>query len=221
MARGGGDSEGGKYVADYAGELAGLVAPGFGTVAKWLTGHASREWERNRSVALHAAEQLSGMTREEIGEAVAEDPRLVPLVTRLLHTAGTNGHDRTLKAMGAAFGDAVRHRDAIDECELILTSLADLTDAHTVVLLKLTEDAPYIEPYDPSRPDQQRGRAWQPQSLQQAVPLPSRVTALCAAALVARGLVRVSDTYAAGYELTELGVVLLEVLEQYVATPER
>jgi hypothetical protein len=57
-----------------------------------------------------------------------------------------NGSDRPLAAMGAAVGDADRLRDALDECELILTSVADLTDSHTLVLLKLTEVAPNSEP---------------------------------------------------------------------------
>lgn len=215
MARDPDEGKGGKVAADFAAELTGLILPGFGTTAKWLTGQVSREWGRNRSAALYAAECASGLTREELGAAIAEDPRLVPLVTRLLHAAGMNGHDRTLEAMGAAFGDAVRHRDAIDECELILSSLADLTDAHTVVMLKLSEEAPVVEPYDPGRPDAQRARAWRPDLLFQAVPLPERVTVLCIAALVARGLIRVSDTWAGGYELTELGRVLLEVLKQH------
>jgi hypothetical protein len=122
--------------------------------------------------------------------------------------------------MGAAFGDAVRSREALDECELILTSLADLTETHTIVLLKLTEEAPNIEPPDPSKPDDQQRivRVWQLEGLQEAMaPIPARVTALCTATLTARGLIRTSDTYAAGFELTELGQVLLEVLEQHSA----
>lgn len=220
MTRGTTESEPGKAAVDLAGELAGAALPGLGAVSKVFAVGLLREWGRNRSVALRAAERASGMTREEIGEAIAEDPRLVPLATRLLHAAGMNGHDRTLKAMGAAFGDALRDRQSVDECELILASLVDVTDAHTLIMIKLTETGPYTEPVDSNDPDRKRSRGWRPDTLQQAMPLPSRVTALCVAALIARGLVRISDTWAAVYELTELGRVLLEVVEQHAAEAE-
>jgi hypothetical protein len=221
MAGGQVEREGREASLDLAGELAGSLVPGLGAAAKVMARRVLQEWSRNGSVALRAAEKTSGLTREEIGEAVAEDPRLLPLATRLLHAAGMNGHDRTLAAMGAAFGDAVRSREALDECELILTSLADLTDSHTLVLLKLTEVAPNSEPHDANLPnDQQReAREWTARFLREAMtPMAERVTTLCVAALIARGLVRTTETYLGGYEVTELGRVVLDVLEQHAAT---
>lgn len=205
---------------DLAGELTGSLVPGLGAPAKLMARRVLQEWRRNGSVALGAAERTSGLTREEIGEAITEDPRLLPLATRLLYAAGMNGHDRTLAAMGAAFGDAVRSREALDECELILTSLADLTDFHTRVLLKLTEVAPNSAPPDANLPDDQQRetRQWTARFLREAMaPMAERVTTLCVAGLVARGLMRTTDTYLGGYELTELGRVLLDVLEQHAA----
>ena len=124
MARGAGRNEGGENAIDLAGELAGAaLLPGFGAFTKVLARGLRQEWTRKGSVALRAAEKASGLTREEMGEAIAEDPRLLPLVTLLLYVAGMNGHDRTLAAMGTVLGDALRERKALDECELILPRL--------------------------------------------------------------------------------------------------
>jgi hypothetical protein len=74
------------------------------------------------------------MDREELGEVIAEDPRLIPLLERILFTAGMTGHDRTLSAMGAALAHALRNRDRIDEAELLLIAVSDLRGEHIAVL---------------------------------------------------------------------------------------
>jgi DNA-binding HxlR family transcriptional regulator len=159
-----------------------------------------RKWyERRVSTALRAAERVSGMTRKQLGEAIAEDPQLVPLVTRVLYAAGMNGHDQTLAAMGSALGGAVRDRDRIDEMELILTALADLGPAHVRLLQALTVPGAWVSPVSVPETD-----------------LPPRVRDLCLATLISRGLVANSSGpgYRVRYDATELGRTLLDVLAE-------
>jgi hypothetical protein len=212
MAHGGDERQAGSVSVDLAGELAGAAVPGLGTITKVLATGLLREWGRNRSVALRAAEHASRMTREEIGEAITQDPRLVPLATRLLHAAGMNGHDRVLTAMGVVFGAAIRQRESLDECELILSSLADLTDIHAELLLLAGRRVP--------RPEgASEGLGWSLEDLQRDSGLPERLTALGVSGLTARGLLRMRSDFFGGlfYSSSELGAVLLEVLEQYAA----
>ncbi len=189
--------------------VVGVAFPGLGAGSQWVAKKLREEWERNGSTALLAAEYTSGRTREELAAEITEDPRLVPLVTRLLHAAGMNGHDSTLRAMGAAFGDAVRERDSIDECELILTSLTDLNEKHTRTLLLLSKEPP-------ARADGSDG-FWFPMDLEQHSELSPRITALCVATLVARGLAAASTGLGVGlhYKITSLGEVVLAVLSKY------
>lgn len=119
------DGPGGTAL-EVAASLLDVALPGVGPVFKRLAGQTQAELMRARSVALAAAERSSEMTREELADAIARSPKLIPLVTRLLHAAGQNGYDKTLKAMGTAFGEAVLDPDRVDDCELLLTSLADL-----------------------------------------------------------------------------------------------
>lgn len=185
--------------------------PGVGTVFKRLAQGSREELRRARSVALKAAERTSGMTREEIADAVAQKPRLLPLATRLLHAAGENGYDETLRAMGGAFGEAVRDPEQADDCHLMLTSLADLGERHARVLRVLRGNPPV-----------RGGKAshWMTSDVEEASSLPRRTTSLCLAALTSRGLVAASSTFfggAMGFVITDLGRDLLSVLEAYVA----
>ena len=68
------------------------MVPVFGPLMAPLASRVTRsfrdEYRRNTSTALSAAERRAGMSREELAEAIADDPRLIPLVTRLLYAAG-------------------------------------------------------------------------------------------------------------------------------------
>lgn len=206
------DGDRGETAVDVVAELASLVLPGLGAGVKALSRPLRQEWARKGSRALEAAEISAGRTREEIREAVAQDPRLVPLVTRLLYAAGMNGHDRTLAAMGTVFGHAIRVRDSLGECELILASLTDLTELHASVLIEVSKGT--REEEDQPRQGLSVGQ------LVEACSLPERVVLLGVSALVARGLVRINSDFFGGmfYTVTDLGTLLLDVLEQYTAT---
>lgn len=109
---------------------AGAPAPGTGPLARRATVAIRKEWSRNHSTALKAAEDASGLTREQLAERLDENPEHVPLSVRLLYAAGMNGYEPTLKAMGAVFGLAVDDPSRMDECTVILSSLTDLSAAH-------------------------------------------------------------------------------------------
>jgi len=198
----------GGEVADFVLEIVGAGIPGAGLVAQPLFRKVREEWTRHRSTALRAAVSTSGLTLNDLRERITEDPRLIPLVTRLLYAAGMNGHDRTLKAMGAAFGRATREPDAMAECELILTAIADLTGDHARTLQLLTTEPPEFS-----------GTAlvWTPELLQRRSALSSRTTMLCLAALVARGLVDSTSGFGGVTvcRVTSLGYEVLQVLREY------
>lgn len=185
-----------------------LGLPGISAAAEPLLKRVRAEISRSRSTALAAAEERAGLRREDIAEQIAEDPRLVPLVIRMLYAAGMTGHDRTLKALGGVFGRAVQDRSSVDECELILTALADLTGNHAATLLLLSEDPPELSGH---------ARVWTPDLLARSSDLPPHATSLCLAALVARGLADAA-TGVGGVNvcrITALGYEVLNVLHAY------
>ncbi len=183
--------------------------PGVGVFTERGFRKVREEHEGRRSVALAAAERVSGMTREEIGERISDNPQLLSLVTRVLHAAGMNGHDGTLRAMGAALGHAAADPGAAEEAELVLTVLSDLTEHHAHVLLLLGSDPPALS-----------GTAlvWTMHLLETSANLPTRVTSLLVATLVARGLADATTGFGGGnvYSITPLGRDVLAVLREYV-----
>jgi hypothetical protein len=184
-----------------AAEMIPVIGPIAGLLTKRSVAKIREEHARRVSIALQAAERLSGMTRQELGDAIADDPRLVPLVTRVLYAAGMNGHNRTLAAMGAALGDVVRERERLDGAELILTALADLSDAHIHVLVMHTSMC-----YRRSPPDDEPSAL----HIRELSGLPSPVVGLCLAGLIGRGLVEATTGLDAQteYDISELGRTL-------------
>ena len=89
-------------------EIAGTAMPGFGWAIGRAFGLLCTEWQRLHSAALKAAVRVSGLSYEDLQERIESDPELMPLYVRVLWAAGTNGHDETLRAMGATLGEAVR-----------------------------------------------------------------------------------------------------------------
>lgn len=195
--------------------FAGLVGmvPVAGSLLSPLAARLSRNVrearERNASTALAAAERVSGLTREELAAAIADDPRLVPLLTRLLYAAGMTGQDEMLKAMGAALGDAVRDRQRINEAELLLMALAELRTHHIDVLRVLL-----TEPPPPADNPSGKG-AWVMNVIAEQAGLREDFTSLCLMGLVNGGLAVPQTLWGAtGYAPTDIGRTVLEVLDQ-------
>lgn len=77
-------------------------------MGKRLARSVTAEWRRNTSNALRAAEAASGRSREDFAEWIKEDVRAIPLYLKVLWAAGMNGHDQTLRAMGAVLGSVAQ-----------------------------------------------------------------------------------------------------------------
>lgn len=180
-----------------------LMAP----LARGLSRSIREETKRNTSKALRAAERISGMNREELSDRISENPRLVPLVTRVLYTAGMTGQDTILKALGTALGEAVRNSEKIDEAELLLVGMADLREYHIDILKNMTERRPH-----PKEPE--TFIYWTSQSLTEKTNYDRDIVNICLAGLVRSGLIRtVDDAYGMAYEISTLGLIALEVLD--------
>jgi hypothetical protein len=134
----------GELIPDIASEIIGSLLPGVGPVALRVANLVTAEWRRNSSTALKAAEDASGLSREDFLDWIRTEPRAVPLYLKLLWAAGTNGHDQTLKAMGAALGEAARatarnDNDGFEDAELALRAMAELTPRHFRSLAALAD----------------------------------------------------------------------------------
>ncbi len=92
------------------------------------------EWRRNQSTAIRVATARAGLSREDLAELLEREPRLSPLLIRVLFAAGTNGHDKTLKLLGGFLGEALTDTTRIDDVSLILSVIEDLSEHHIKVL---------------------------------------------------------------------------------------
>jgi len=73
------------------------------------------EWLRNRSLALRLAKEHAGLSREDLDELIAKNPKVVPLLVRTLHAAGMTGQDAALKLLAGFLGDALADVTRISE----------------------------------------------------------------------------------------------------------
>ena len=126
-----------------------MVIPFGNSLGQRLMRPLRQEWARNTSLSIRAAEQSSGLTREDLAEWVEREPRAVPLYMKILWAAGMNGHDATLRAMGAVLGHAAKASqaeddDALEDAELALHAMADLGPRHFKVLSALGEGSVVI-----------------------------------------------------------------------------
>jgi hypothetical protein len=195
---------------DLAGGVVELI-PGGSLLApfgKCLFGSIREEWARNHSKALRAAELITGMSREDRGDRISENPRLIPLTTRVLYAAGMTGQDTILRALGAALGEAIQDPEKIDEAGLLLSGMAELREHHIVILNIMTEKLPH-----PTEPD--TFIYWSSEPLANRSGYSRDLVNICIAGLVRSGLIRtVEDAYGVCYEISNLGRTALEVLDE-------
>lgn len=122
-------------VDEVASDAVGALVPGVGPIVSWMSSAVRKEWHRLFSRALKAAEAISGRSREDLEEILEQDPTLTPLYMRVLLAAGMNGHDETLRAMGAVLGEAVRASDggeseSVDDADHALMAMSGLMPRH-------------------------------------------------------------------------------------------
>lgn len=194
---------------ELAGGVAGMV-PVIGPVASPVFERVFKllrlEYSRNTSRAIRAAVTVSGLSREDLAEAIEQDPKLIPLFARLLHTAGMTGHDEMLRTLGATFGIGVRERSRIDEAEMLLIAAGNLTPLH-ISVLRLVAAAPPNESGHPA--------CWPTNVIVEHSQLSESFAAICAIGLSASGLFVARDTYdGTAYEVTDLGAAMIEALDR-------
>lgn len=105
------------------------------------------EHARNTSVAWRAATAAWGLSREDLVEFVEENPRGVPMYLLILHAAGTNGYEETLRAMGAVFGAAASSAklgnvSEVARADAALRAMSDLTPHHFRALKHFLDHPP-------------------------------------------------------------------------------
>jgi hypothetical protein len=166
----------------------------------------SAEWRRNSSNALRAAEAASGLSREDFAEWIKQDVRAIPIYLKVLWAAGMNGHDQTLRAMGAVLGSAAQATargddEAFEEAELALRAMSDLTPRHFRVLHVL----------DTAEVVTSEGRglnyvSFMPNMVARAAGMREEVAHQCLINLAGAGLATTASVYdGMAYPITDLG----------------
>jgi hypothetical protein len=121
---------------DFVGGLLDPLPGGgaLGVLGERLTRVLRDEWRRNCSLTLRMACEHAGLSREDLAERLSEEPRLAPLVIRVLWASGMNGHDKTLKMLAGFLGEAFADISRVDDVALMLAAVADFTEHHVKVL---------------------------------------------------------------------------------------
>ena len=138
------------------------------------------------------------------------DPRLVPLYLKVLWAAGMNGHDEVLQAMGCALGSAL-HAAASDDvttledAELALRAMGDLTPRHFVVLRVLAKQSNAMQPSG----NRDLG-ASTPEAVAKETGFSDDVTHQCLLNLAGAGLAQARSVYGGtAYPITNLGLAVI------------
>jgi hypothetical protein len=196
-------------------ELVPLLGPILAPFGKRGFKALRKEWARNASKALRAAERISGMSREQLGDHISEDPRLTSLVIRVLYAAGMTGQEPILAALGTALGSAVRDPDKADEAELLLIGMANLRRHHILILRIMTVNRPH-----PTKPD--TFIYWLPENLANESGYSRNLVDICIAGLMGSGLVQLGqDAYGVCYEISDLGRTALKVIDELDEAQEK
>lgn len=203
------------HLADgLAGEAMGVIVPFAGPLGARVMRAARAEWTRLTSDALHAAEKRSGLSREDLAEWVESDPRAVPLYLKVLWAAGTNGHDETLRAMGAVLGEAARASAAgedagWDQADLALRAMGDLGPLHFRVLAVLDRSVRVATEGGGDNLTQ-----FTPGYVAEQVSMAPEVASQCLMNLASCGLTQLTSVFGDNaFPLTDLGRAVLRAAE--------
>lgn len=176
-----------------------------------------KEFARNFSTALKAAVQVSGRSREDLQDLFENDPTFAPLYLRVLWAAGMNGHDETLRAMGATLGEAVRaadDRDSIDDADQALLAMGTLGPRHFKVLRTLIDFPRLLQKSDIRRGDGDVAR-----DVAHYSGLAEDRAIWCLEGLVGAGLVASRGSFlgAVNYTVTRLGAAVVHASDVVAA----
>jgi hypothetical protein len=180
------------------------------------------EQARRQSKALKAAEQLSGLSREQLADRISANPKSIQILTRFLFAAGQNGHDEILEMIGRSL---VRNLEALEadkadqllEEEMILLALQDLTPLHVSVMLAIREIA-----QPPAGREELGAHLARETAVITVADLSPRIARFLFASLEASGLVAHPNVFGDDedsnfYGLSELGELVLSAAAQVQA----
>lgn len=117
----------------------GMQSIGLGAVdplVQLLVKPLSEEIQRRRSIALRAAEDLSGLSREELADRIEAVPEGVDRLVRVLYAAGMTGYDDALKMMGQSLSRRLAATDARQQAkeDAMLSVLDGIEPRHVQML---------------------------------------------------------------------------------------
>jgi hypothetical protein len=200
-----------------AGDGLGALLPFGNTIGERVFGAVRREYARNTSRALKAATASSGLSREDFEEWLEREPRAIPLFMKVLWAAGMNGHDATLRAMGAVLGHAAKATtvggsagdEAMQRAELALQAMSDLGPLHFRVLAVLDESVVVV------MEDSDNFIQFTPGYVSEKAGLSEPLTSQCLLNLATSGLTELTSVYDGNaFPLTDLGRAVLRASQE-------
>lgn len=202
-------------VDEVASEVAGALPPGAGPVVSWMSSGMRQELRRLVSQALKAARAVSGRSHEDLEEIFEQDPTLTPLYMRVLWAAGMNGHDQTLRAMGAVLGEAVRASDggeseSVADADQALIAMSGLTPRHFRALRFLCSNP---KKHSTGRVLEKGSSGWGAEGVAEAMGLTEERAAWCLSDLARTGLVGTANGGVGAvpfYWVTDLGEAVVQ-----------
>jgi hypothetical protein len=173
-----------------------------------------QECQRRGHEITDSASVSSGLEPDEVVQRLLTTDELQPLVMRVLDAAARTDSTRKLRMLGTILGEAISNRPRpLDEDLLIVAALDDLEPAHLRVLEVLERPVD-----DPQNPDAR----WWAGNLENAVPdltVVGRQAGI--GGLLHHGLAVQTSLYGAiGYEITEFGRAMLEVIRLPLPDPD-
>jgi hypothetical protein len=198
-----------------AADALGLVLPFGNTIGQRGAAAIRQEWSRLTSRALKAAERSSGITREELAEWIERDPRALPLYMKVLWSAGMNGYEQTLRAMGAVLGEAAKatvagEDEAMERAELALQAMANLGPMHFKVLAALSKSVVVVGEHGG-----ENLRQFTPDFVSEVAGMSESLAAQCSLNLANSGLTELTSVLGGNaFPLTDLGRAVLRAAEQ-------
>jgi hypothetical protein len=194
------------FLAAPAGPFAPFIAAAATPFTQRMAEKIAAEWSRKSSVVASSALRTSGFGNpEHLAEALTGDAGMIALTQKILFAASATGNDRKLRAFGDLLGGAVRrHGGRLEETNLLIDALADLEDAHVVIMDVISV----------SSPDQRSG--WLATQVQAEVEIEADLVLACLNMLIRHGLADTdNDTYGSvgQFYLTKLGRALAEVMK--------
>lgn len=117
------------------------LVPLLGLLSDRLVDRTAEEARSSYTRAIRVAARTANMTVEQLHDAIADDPRLVPAHARLLYFAARSGQTAPLRLMGYSLGTAANGQTDPDVAELMLEALERLSDRSVARLRAMHQEA--------------------------------------------------------------------------------